>query len=737
MKKITILIALISFVQLTNAQSKAELRQAEKRKAKIEEVTANMIANDTDSNFNIMTAPAKYLKESSVILNKRTNFVFGNFITIKKRARILCNNKSATEDYAKIFTALNLDDYENNRILIRLVKPNGKVEIIGGTDAIKEKKGNIPKVFKGINTGGDQYYFKIAVPNLEVGDIIDYTTEEDVNVTLYKFIMTPNSIHAESEPLAGSVPIVSQTLDIELGENYCMSYNTYNGAPAFVHEENDGIHFYTLTDKNRDKLEDTRWFTEVRGLPSYKFQVVNCGRVVSNNTMEKSRFLITKDRSAPVTKVDKKDIDAKMYNILKEGKTISTGSTAIVFNELMVLLRKNRRLNKDDSDKELDEKALKLFYYYARKNFTTLDNKMLDETFCKYFSAICNKANMPAKLVAVPSKNVNGISDLLLADELLFCIKVGDKFIYPPSRLSNIYDIDPKYEGRTGYARSIEVDENITSVPITIPNCIASDAVDKSIETVTFKDDAMENLLVLEKEYLTGDFKNKSADVIFDADGVLNEEDEIAMGNEVEEEKESNKRLSAREEDRKRKKDETIYEKRKEFLSKKKDDLIENYPKLVSLDSFECIETGRLDDTSYNKMLVQKQYVLGDLVKKIGNNYAFEAGKLIGKQIEITTEEKTRKVGINIENPRSLENEIHVVIPAGYKAEGLDGFTFNVDNAAGCFISNAKQVGNELIFTTKKQYKKGDLDKSEWPNMIAFLDAAYNYTQKKIILKKI
>ena len=67
----------------------------------------------------------------------------------------------------------------------------------------------------------------------------------------------------------------------------------------------------------------------------------------------------------------------------------------------------------------------------------------------------------------------------------------------------------------------------------------------------------------------------------------------------------------------------------------------------------------------------------------------------------------------------------------------------NIDNESGSFISSTNVVpkdspgGNDkLIITSKKIYKKNFDKKEAWPNYVAFLEAAYKFSQLKIVFKK-
>ena len=55
----------------------------------------------------------------------------------------------------------------------------------------------------------------------------------------------------------------------------------------------------------------------------------------------------------------------------------------------------------------------------------------------------------------------------------------------------------------------------------------------------------------------------------------------------------------------------------------------------------------------------------------------------------------------------------------------------------GEFISEARIEGDKVIFNTTKKYKVITASKDEWNKFIAFLEAAFDISQKKIIIKKV
>lgn len=151
--------------------------------------------------------------------------------------------------------------------------------------------------------------------------------------------------------------------------------------------------------------------------------------------------------------------------------------------------------------------------------------------------------------------------------------------------------------------------------------------------------------------------------------------------------------------------------------------------------SFEITNTGR-----YGKDIpfayTEKFSVKNNLIKKAGQNYVVEISKLIGEQIEINEKETKRTNNIYSIYPRSYNDEIVFTIPEGYSIAGLDKLNKKVENATGGFVSTAAIEGNKLTIKTQKYYTNYYEPNANWKDMITFLDAAYQFTQEKILLKK-
>jgi len=102
----------------------------------------------------------------------------------------------------------------------------------------------------------------------------------------------------------------------------------------------------------------------------------------------------------------------------------------------------------------------------------------------------------------------------------------------------------------------------------------------------------------------------------------------------------------------------------------------------------------------------------------------------------VSKKEKNRTNNIYFTFPRSFEEHIILEIPEGYTATGIEKLNKTVENETGGFSSTAVLEGNKLIIKTFKYYTDYFQPNKNWGKLVDFLDAAYQFNQEKICLKK-
>ena len=125
-----------------------------------------------------------------------------------------------------------------------------------------------------------------------------------------------------------------------------------------------------------------------------------------------------------------------------------------------------------------------------------------------------------------------------------------------------------------------------------------------------------------------------------------------------------------------------------------------------------------------------------EFIQKAGPNLILEIGRFIGGQVALEKEEMEREKDVYFDYARSFYNEISFSIPEGYRVVGLEKLAYNIDNETGGFVSSAEVVGDKLYLKSRKFYKHHFVEAEKWPLMVEFLEAAYKFSQEKILLKK-
>ena len=135
--------------------------------------------------------------------------------------------------------------------------------------------------------------------------------------------------------------------------------------------------------------------------------------------------------------------------------------------------------------------------------------------------------------------------------------------------------------------------------------------------------------------------------------------------------------------------------------------------------------------------MYKESFQVGDKIRKAGKKLLINLPGLMGGQLQIRNEERIRTFDIDVRYPRKLKWQMNLTIPAGYTVEGIEGLKVNVDNETGSFTSSAILNGNVLTVDIQKVYKQKNIPKEKWPLMLEFVDAAYNFSHKLILLKPV
>lgn len=705
-----------------------------------------------DPLFESNKVPDEYKNESAVILaqkhtietdSKRKGLFYprvqGSFMkTI--REKIYIADQASLDEYSQ----LSYNKIESKRrgivgkniaytfLAIRLIKPDGSIQ-----------KVNVDAESVTVKETEDASKKKIAIPGLAIGDIIDYY------VTSYDKSEAVGNNEIMMFVLSDEYPVVNYNINILFDKRIAAEYQCINGAPDFKikpgQDENDNI--LEINTKNLPKFKNALWSSIARQMPLARVRY-SFGGIYRSKTSFVEKGEVKKVATANDIETDFQNSlayvpDVSLYeSIKKEWKTYA----------------KKHNINPENQDSI----AAFVFYYFRYDtfgekidldaNFRNAELNISDYKQLGRGMAMCRvleeNFDIKAEVLMITGRNSVKKKDLFVLADLSFMIRAfTPKPVYfnMGSSLYNYGEVNPYFEGEDGkfvsykskktgiILRRIIGFEVENEGQFSTPKTTAADNI--SIETITVELDKSNNQLlqfsrnIHAKGHLRRDSQSE----------MLNLEDYfITTRKYLDYDTDMQQYWTSKGREYRKSWDELnslvvkAREKVKEDFEREIADQFDNKPKEVK--DYKIISTG-LHHTD-DGFKASQNFSMDGWIKKAGNNLIVEAGKFIGSHLEIKQEQRERKLDVYMSYPRTFTYNITFTIPDGYTAEGLDKLNKKVESEVGGFVSTAKVEGNKLLLTAKKYYNNYTEPVANWSKLAAIVDAAFEYTKEKILLKK-
>jgi hypothetical protein len=700
-----------------------------------------------DKDFKAKDIPADMNNESAVVLArsfevinsaklklKLTLFGLGGARRISYRTtlheRVKIQDKAALEEYSSIEYKKKLDNsssYGFSKIYNRLetyigakiIKADGK-EVLVNTDEevlTKDEKRN--------KEG------KLAISDLQVGDILDYFIRvEEMQETgaevqgPYTFVM------------ATEYPTVSYKVRLQLDDRVGVEYISANNAPAFKESKTeDGDILLELHQKNLPKYQSTTWSSPFRQFPyltlQYKFVTKQEDANSHFNRGEVKRGFLSDD----LVKQFKNGIGyfGSMVNYTPLNNTYDYFGG-----------------KKKIKDLPQDTVAKVLFDAWRHNTFCSFGTEKINVSNDVNYSqanSLIGAINMSYFLRAIDidhhivllcSRNGNSLKNVMnLGDfEGMIKLNIGGKTYWMSFNdiTTKFNEIPTRYQGEDAITlhpeitkRSVEYYDSRTKVPVTTAE---ENVVMENIK-VNFNPANIQQLQVDRSCALTGAMRGgeqKRLLLMEDMDKELAKNLNIKTFTEKLNDNKKSQKLAVE--------FTAAFEKEKGELKKYfKDEAQEQFdeePK--DLKGFEVNNSGLLrKDPAF---LYRSTFSLDNFVKKAGNNYIVDAGRLIGKFNKLEDKERKRSIDVYMPCARTFSWDISFTIPAGYNVKGVEDLNKNLTNETGSFITTAKTDGIVLTITVKRIFNKNFEPAANWQKLVDLLDATYEFNNKKILLEK-
>ena len=697
------------------------------------EVNAKALWEEKIPEFATNSVPEKYKKESAIV------FGFKRSVTIDKKSRtgflskgersllffenvrfkIKLNDRNAVKAFTEVYFRYN---DKTDGFSARISKPDGTVQTVSLNQAVGvESLSSVPEFFKSFfdqQNGENRTYYKVAVPDLLPGDILEYvtTTKSKLDVKGTGYIeFTP-----QYEVCNKGYPVLFNQIAIETDEKSFFKSLSLNGAPSFKKEAASDPEFfkYVFTDYDRGVEKDVNFINTYQVYPLTKFQVIYAnnekvkGALIGVKGEIKSAF--TKEELAKRAWEDYEQVgDSYFRNYGTVQKLIDAA-----WSELKRLGYKSAT----------EERYIRKMYYKLRNIVVNSDRYLSDKTAAYIFGSLLFQRDIKSELVICVSNSIGKLSNVLFDEEIRYAVKVNDKLYFNFTDHSNPGELIENLLGAEAYIIYPPEKNGTQQIkPLVLPDATIED--NTANYTINTSLDSTLNILAVSRtNTFTGINKAREINTALSFTTYM-VDDYANYGGSSPTSNMSGTQQVEYYKSLKAFKDEYAIAKNKSI----KNELEREFQQKVTYKDFSITSDGR---TLENKELrFREDFELQGMVRKAGRKYLVNIPGLVGGQLQIKKEERERKYDINVGYARSLNWVINFKIPAGYTADGLKELNTEVNNEAGTYSCAAEQKEDTVILTIKKVYKKAAMAKDNWPAMLAFVDAAYNNSFKYLLLK--
>lgn len=718
------------------------------------------IWGDKDPVFESNKLPVAYKNESAVILARKqtveTNterkgrsllYVGKMHSTIKRtiRERIFINDQVSLDEYSQInFNQLQsktngaLTKLRNYTFMgIRVTKADGSVQKI-----------NVDEAAVKLDETKDGKKSKIAVPDLAIGDIIDYY------ITYFDQARTDKSVDYFTFVLGDEYPIMNLGIKIVLDKRVAAQYQVINGAPDFKITRVEDDNVLELSASNLPKATNVTWVSETRQIPIVRLKYAFADIIHGRGDYTKTGVI------EKVTSPE--DVEHEFVNLIKPYLVQSP-----VASELKGAWKTYAKDH--DIDKENMDSIISFVYYYYRYssfgglyNYNTVQtdfdhfydcsisqSKIRQlETVLKVMKTINALFEADAELVLTSSTNEVNYKDIFSIGDFSFLLRIpraGSKYTFYnfSSNLYNVGEIPASIENETykyiqqntifksGRDMSQEKADQLNGKAVAFKTSATDNF--QTDEVFVEMDSANIQLLNIKRKSTAGGHLRRdlqNATLILE-DYLKAERKLLDKDTDLEEEWNKDRYFRKYWDDAEQSMSKAKKEQKEKFLKELSSEYDEK-PK--ELKNFAILKKGFSGTGS--AAAIEEEFSMDGWVKKAGNNYIIEAGKFVGGQLEIKADQRERKLDIYQPFARSFNHNVTFKIPEGYTVEGIDKFNKSIKNECGGFESTAKIDGNKLIITYTKYYNNTIEPAANWSKILAFVDAGFAFTKEKMLLKK-
>jgi len=698
------------------------------------EANAKFILGEPVAAFSVATSPEKWNDESAVVMGYKRSILFdkktsGGFFSARQknvfffekvRFKIQLHDRNSVQAFSEIYFRYSTKD---DGFVARIIKPGGEISAIDLKEAVELEGGSdIPEFFKSFfdqTSGAQSRYYKVAIPNLEPGDILEYAsyTKSKLDVRGSGFV----EFDPQYEICSKGYPVMYNEIDIETDDKSFFKSLSLNGAPEFKKENSTDKDFfqYVFIDRDRGVEKDVNFVNRFLVYPMVKFQVVYANS-------ENVKGLLIGGKGELKTGFTKEELAQKAWeNYIEVGNSWYSN-----FYTVQAFVNASwAELKKMGAKDWPEQKYISNAYYYVRNKVVFQNNYLNDKVFAFMFGSLLYQRDIRSELVISTSNSIGKVKNVLFDQEIRYAIRVNGQLYFNCTDHSNPGELVQTLLGNEAFIIAEPDKKKHTQdiKPFTLPDAAAADnTINYSIKASLSPD--FNNTVVSRTSAYTGLVKTNSISNIMRLTTYMLDDYKYYGG------ESPASRMKPREEEEY---DKSVKAIKEEFKKAKpdfvKEELEKEFHQKVKFTDFKISSDGRSDKKK--ELVFTEEFELPGQVRKAGKKYLVNLTGLIGPQLQVKKDERERKFDINVGYARTINWNISLKIPDGYTAAGISELNSTVENETGKFSCEAKEENGSIVLKLTKIYKQANIEKDKWKNMLSFIDAAYNTSYKYVLLK--
>ncbi len=707
---------------------------------------ATVLWAEADGDFDTNIVPDKWNRESAVIIGYKKHLSFDKegrgllngrsalVIVEKKRFKIKLLDKGSVNTFSELYFRYNS---KRDGFGAKLIKEDGTVRDLPLNKAVGLEDNDVVPVF--LKSFLDRQklrrgeYYKVPVAGLEPGDILDFVSitynEVDVTATNRSWFYRGSSVFQfedQYEVCSKNYPLLTHKISVQTDKNTFLSARSLNGAPEFMLVQNGDNILYNWVDHNRDRVKDVNFVNEFMSQPLLKYTLT-----YASNFNASSLFIGAAGQLKNEFKPEEIALKARaIFNKVTAAdiQFLDRGGIPRVVPVKIASDLMWKELKKNDIDELNNDDFAKAAFYALRYVNTTKNMELSELQFLYIYTDMLDKKEIPYEVLVSAPNNFTELKNLVSENELIWFIKLKDKYVFFPDDNGLFNTI--KFYAAGNYCFKLPVKKTDDLTTMYMPQISDTDNISTTKIDLYYNADSG-NYAINQHVQLKGLMKERMSDRVLYAENMYGKSFDCVnqfgprwsffasstTSSYVNQYFQTNAKA--------------LDESKKEVMRENAEG---DFGGKVEYGRFELISSGRCDQ---KPVLEYKETfkLRAEHVKKAGKKLLLNIPGLVGSQLQVKGDERIRNNDIDVTYPRQLNWIINFTIPKGYTADGLQNLNFQVDNEAGSFNSTATLTQGVLTIQVKKAYKTRNIPRERWDKMLAFVDAAYNFSQKMILLR--